>query len=180
MGSVVHFDHPRPGEEVDWLAVDRNGRVGLFSSAGYGPVPVSVAAQLDRVERAVGKVNSLAVVGTAVDVPANDSNYSFWIDPARRGIFGYDWGPVASEPYARIATPSRPIVIDEIAERDVAVAALLVRLPLDFEASPQIGVADRQVPLFGEATERRFGSPREKYFERRQIKEAIAFAEEGG
>jgi len=26
--------HPRPGEELDWLAVDKLGRVGLFSTGG--------------------------------------------------------------------------------------------------------------------------------------------------
>jgi hypothetical protein len=177
---LIHFEHPRPGEELDWLAVDQNARVGLFSSWGYGPVPLSVAAHLDQVARAVEKLSSLPAIGDAIDVPADLGNYSFWTDPARRGIFGYDWGPMASEPFARIATPSEPILINQIDDREVVVAALLVRLPLDFDTMPRIATVDLNVPLFGDPATKPIHAIREKYFPRREIYEAIAFAEAGG
>lgn len=30
------------GTDMEWLAVDRDGRVAVFTTAGAGPVPVSV------------------------------------------------------------------------------------------------------------------------------------------
>jgi hypothetical protein len=42
--------HPNWGIEFDWFAVDRNGFVGLFSSAGNGPVPTSVVAHASELD----------------------------------------------------------------------------------------------------------------------------------
>jgi len=33
--------HPRWGIEFDWLGVDREGHVAVFTTAGYGPVPAA-------------------------------------------------------------------------------------------------------------------------------------------
>jgi hypothetical protein len=152
---VTRFEHPRPGEQLDWLAVDLGGRLGVFSTRGYGPVPLSVASHLDLARGAVSRLGSL-----------------------RAGLFEFEWGPAASEPYVRRSTPARPLRIDAVDDRALAAAALLARLPLDFAASPRIRAGDLQVPLFGESPAP--AGIRERYFERREIKEAIAFAEAGG
>ncbi len=40
--------HLRLGIEFDWLGVDRYGHVAVFSTAGYGQVPVKVNQHSDR------------------------------------------------------------------------------------------------------------------------------------
>jgi hypothetical protein len=40
MSIVTTNSHPRPGFELDWLAVDLNGHVALLSSGGHGPIPL--------------------------------------------------------------------------------------------------------------------------------------------
>jgi hypothetical protein len=153
---VIRFEHPTPGKQLEWLAVDLAGHVALFTSGGYGPVPFSVSAHAAQVRRAV-----------------------LGIEPLREGMFTYEWGPAASEPYVRRDAPARPVRIDALDDREVAAAALLARLPLEFGDSARLAAADLGVPLYGGAT--RHDAPvRERYFERREIKEAIAFAEAGG
>ncbi len=152
---MTRFAHPTPGVELDWLGVDLGGWVALFGTAGYGPVPVSVAAHREQVERGVAKLG-----------------------PLRGRLFSFEWGPAASEPYVRRVNPARPVRIDQVGDREVAAAAMLARLPLEFEHSPRIRVADLQVPLYGESPAPADVS--ERYFERREIREAIAFAESGG
>jgi hypothetical protein len=154
---VIRFEHPTPGEELEWLAVDVEGRVAVFSSRGYGPVPLSVAAHAPSVRRAVSR-----------------------LDPLRDGLFAYEWGPAASEPYVRRADPAQPARIDMIHDHEVAAAALLARLPLEFERSARVAAAELGVPLFGASSRRAEAPIPERYFERREIKEAIAFAEAGG
>jgi hypothetical protein len=154
---VIRFEHPTPGQALDWLGVDLVGSVALFRSGGYGPVPVSIAAHAAQVESAVANLG-----------------------PLRDGVFTFEWGPAASEPYVRRAHPARPVRIDAVGDREIAAAALLARLPLEFADLTRVAAADLRVPLFGEPAHRMEAPVRERYFERREIKEAIDFAEAGG
>jgi len=134
--------HPRPGEELDWLAVDKLGRVGLFSTGGQGPVPRALVELLDTVDAAIKRLSLLPALGDSTEPTTETGDYSFWIEPARRGIYGYDWGPLAEGPFARIATPSRPILVDDLTDRFVRDVAELVRLPLDFSDRAYIAASE--------------------------------------
>lgn len=142
------FVHPDPGFELDWLAVDQRGRVGLFSTGGQGAVPVAVANNLAMVEAAILRLASLPILGDCAESPGAGGDFSFWIEPARRGIFGFDWGPVSIGPYARVTVPSRPVLISDLDDVAVREAATLVQLPLDFEMSPHIEAVDLGVDLY--------------------------------
>jgi hypothetical protein len=144
---MTTFRHPRPGDELDWLAVDVHGHVGVFSTGGQGPVPRAVLDNLGKVEAAVRRVASLPVVGEVVDQPAGLGNFSFWIEPARRGIYGFDWGPVSDGSFAQLTTPANPITIDAVVDPEVRDAALLVRLPIAFEEARNLYVDALGVPL---------------------------------
>jgi len=89
------FTHPRPGCGLDWLSVDRNGYVGLFSTGGQGPVPQAVADRLAEVEAAVRRVHYLPVNSDCDRRPSSPGDHGFWIETARRGLFGFDWARCA-------------------------------------------------------------------------------------
>jgi hypothetical protein len=141
------FTHPRPGLELDWLGVDRRGHIGLFSSGGYGPIPKAVADHLTEVEAALDRLNLLPVLGSCAESPQGNWDYSSWIEPARRGIFGFDWGPSRNPPYARLTVPSAPVSVNDIADPAVKAAALLVRLPIDFQETTSVDAEEMGVAL---------------------------------
>ena len=99
--------HPNWGIEFDWFAVDRNGFVGLFSSAGNGPVPALVvthASEFDDYDWGT----RLPPAGTCLDRPSRDGDFSFWIVAAERGMFGFDW-QMWDGPFERLTVPSHPV-----------------------------------------------------------------------
>jgi hypothetical protein len=129
---MTAFSHPRPGVELDWLAVDIRGHVALLSSSGQGPIPRVVVDRLPDVEAAIEALPLLPILGPCAESPTGGGNYGFWIEPCRRGLFGFDWGPVSVGPYARVTVPSLPVLIDQISAVAVHKAAKLVKLAVDF------------------------------------------------
>lgn len=146
--DMTPFSHPQPGVELDWLAVDLNGHVGLFSTGGQGPVPRLVVVHLAQVEAAVRRLTELPILGPCAESPSGGGTFEFWIEPCRRGLFGFDWGPVPVGPYARFTVPSRAVQIGEIEDPRVREAAELVRLPTTFAGVTAIDVDDLSVALF--------------------------------
>ncbi len=102
--------HPRWGIEFDWLGVDQHGRVGLFSSAGYGQVPAAVMDVVDALDAEFERLDELPVVGSFVERPSRAGDFSDWVSVAERGIYGFDWR-VWDGPYMRVTVPSHPLGI---------------------------------------------------------------------
>jgi len=146
---MTNFRHPRKGDELDWLAVDVHGHVGVFSTGGDGPVPQAVVDHLDEVDAAVSRLSSLAVVGDCADQPDGPGNFSFWVEPSRRGIYGFDWGPISDCSFAQLTTPTRPIAVETIDDSVIRAAAQLVRLPVAFEEARNLHADALGVALFG-------------------------------
>src|SRR5687767_11101554 len=82
------------GSEFDWFAVDGVGHVGQFSTAGHGPVPMSILERLDFAWTdelwTLGKrLLTLPVLGDAMGhLPGTIDD---WLELSRRGLFGFDW-----------------------------------------------------------------------------------------
>jgi hypothetical protein len=143
------FSHPDLGTELDWLAIDIDNHVGLFSTGGYGPVPTAVVDHLAVVEQAIASLTVLPVRADCVSMPESGTgNFSFWIEPCRRGLFGFDWGPVEVGPFARLTMPKAPIKAEDLAESAVREAAQLVQLSVRFALAPYINHDELGVPLF--------------------------------
>lgn len=105
------------GEEFDWLAVDRDGHVGHFSTAGYGPAPVAFTEQGRNQRAAFEYIMALPKARLLVPLKiAGAGDLSDWQDMAKRGIFSFDhqdW----NGPYQQVAQPLRqPLRIDELPE----------------------------------------------------------------
>ena len=90
------------GGEFDWFAVDADGCIGHFSSAGFGPVPVQLLQNLPACELALDAMQALPTIGSAVGHLSGD--ISDWLAMAARGCHSFDWQHW-SGPYLRAATP---------------------------------------------------------------------------
>jgi hypothetical protein len=129
---MTAFSHSLPGFELDWLAVDIKRHAALLSSSGQGPIPCVVVGRLPDLEAAIKALPLLLMLGRCAESPTGRGNYGFWIEPCRRGLFGFDWGPVSVGPYARVTIPSQPVLIDNFSAVAVHKAAKLVTLAVDF------------------------------------------------
>lgn len=86
--------------EFDWFAMDREGRLALFATAGWGPVPDTVLALATAYDR-VGE--SIEVVGWG--------SAAVWQSYSRVGLYVYDWSE-SKERYVLIAEPITPVPAD--------------------------------------------------------------------
>lgn len=123
--------HPAWGMEFDWPAIDRDGRVAVFSSGGYGPVP-SEFIRVDRaVDAALDLVRGLPGLGRSRRTPASGpGDNSSWFELGARGFYVYDW-PTHHGPYQLICTPSRPLHVSDL-PTEVADLARLASFPAAF------------------------------------------------
>jgi hypothetical protein len=131
--------HPRWGIEFDWLAVDRQQQVAVFTSSGHGGVPEAVLRNVPLVDDAMKMVEQLPTTGTATKVFVPDSgDYSYSLGMSAQGFFTYEW-TLWHGPYERLACPTIPMLLKHLPP-PVREAAELVDLALDFCHLPVIAV----------------------------------------
>ena len=113
-------ERPYPeGIDKSWLASDRDGHVGVFVTAGCGPVPAWVlnpAYPLDQIEDDILKLPK----ASDVDFPAGLAQADRFADLAERGFYVYDWSDVHRtiqayiNAYELLARPYRPLTLDQL------------------------------------------------------------------
>jgi hypothetical protein len=91
--AVADFDKFL-GSEFDWFALDDAGVIGLFSTAGFGEIPVEVMWH-EAAHRAIAE---------QLPVP-NYGSSGIWQDYGRQGLFAFDWQHW-NGPYLKVAAPS--------------------------------------------------------------------------
>ena len=126
--------HYPMGLDCVWIAMDRNGNVGAFVTAGIGPIPRLVLLDsvfsCDRVEQALFELPRTSVARLAIDVKRPDD----FIGMAERGLFVYDWRDAhriavqETRAYERIAFPEQPLIVDRL---EGALGTLAKKVPLD-------------------------------------------------
>ena len=133
---------PYPSEwDPEWVAIDRYGRIGVFTTGGAGPVPrayLKTPGLLEAVGKAVWDMPERTESLLLAQMPRPDDYEAF----ARRGLFAFDWRDVhrttnRSKLYEIQARPAAPIAFDE-AEWPAELRPLLGTLrsaSLDFEQS---------------------------------------------
>jgi len=93
------------GLEYDWLAVDAEGFVALFSTAGAGFVPDELLRDPEGFDAAIKALLGMPARTTAKcgrDLPPGRVNT--WRLVAERGLFAFDSDPLGG-PYRLIAKP---------------------------------------------------------------------------
>jgi hypothetical protein len=143
--------HPRWGIEFDWLAVDEQGHVAVFSSSGSGPVPAAVNAAAAAVDSAVDVIAALEVIGGYTDVSgcvAEDGDYTDWYLFSSQGFYAFQWD-LWDGPYIRICSPTRPITISELSPT-IAQPAKLVQFNGAFAESDIVTDIEYEEPSTSE------------------------------
>lgn len=101
--------------DCGWLAVDSKNMVGIFITAGVGPIPVDAmrikGVAVEEVESYVLQLPKVCKATLLVTVPDPSS----YIELAARGIYVYDWLDVHETSqnsigaYTAVAIPSKPM-----------------------------------------------------------------------
>lgn len=127
------------GLEFDWFAVDADGCVAIFSSAGYGPIPDPVFTHFDD-QQAVGEQ-----LCRLAHVAASAALQQQFLAFAAQGIYAYDWMNTEG-PYRRYAASAQPATLLELDLPTDLQAAFVVLPAVRFSSVAELGIAD--LPTF--------------------------------
>ena len=123
------------GTEFDWVAVDRHGKIGIFSTAGSGPVP-QIAIQYTGSHKAM-----IEWIRNRSALPIYADYLTFSGDLP---IYVFDWGP-HHRYYSRIrsARGDSPLRRSDLPQE---LHGALVEFDFDFDVveNPEIGIEGEQ------------------------------------
>src|SRR5262245_50126960 len=105
------------GVDCAWLASDQAGQLGMFITAGHGPIPEAVlAGDFGDVEDLALRLPISSKATVLKKVPRPDS----FLAMAERGFYVFDWSNVdrsdaaALDAYELVAVPDRPAAIGSL------------------------------------------------------------------
>jgi hypothetical protein len=93
IGKIQDFNNRFPGLEFDWFALDAEGSIGLFSTAGFGPVPTNVQLHFRSHDQTVRLFDLYELEKCG-----------------RYGLFVFDWQHWQG-PYLKMEQPRSPVAI---------------------------------------------------------------------
>ncbi len=102
------------GEDIDWLAADRNGYLAVMTQAvldAAGPIPNSFQSLIliESVRRFIGNLSRITGAEMMRSMPRPDDYINF----AERGLFSYDWRPLSLR-YEIQSRPLAPVKMSDI------------------------------------------------------------------
>jgi hypothetical protein len=101
------------GVEFDWYALDREGHLAVFTTAGSGPVPAAIWDRREEFHALEAAVDALTAAADFEEVYAGYGNYLEWHDLARKGLFAFDYQDVHRtrqlHHYDLMARPVNPV-----------------------------------------------------------------------
>ena len=138
--------HPWSGIEHDWLGVDLQGHVALFTTAGYGLVHMEVDRHLADVGAALDQVGQLPVIASAdVILRSAYGHYSRWHSYSAKGFYSYDWQEWTGRYYRRLSSPPFPISASQL-PAEIQAVAHFAEFPLKFADEPMIVIEYAKPP----------------------------------
>jgi hypothetical protein len=126
------------GLEYDWLAVDAEGFVGLFSTAGAGYAPEGFLQDIAAFDSVIETILSMPPVTPATcsrELPIGRTNT--WKLMAERGLFAFDSDPLGG-PYRLIAAPQSPVALLDLPASVRAVVGRIVLPSVAFRAAKEV------------------------------------------
>ena len=106
--------------EVDWIAVDNLGQVGVFSALLQAPIPRVLGKSYSLYNELMAKVHDLPNKCPAKLYYKGDGGSMSWIYYSRTGLFAFDFKDACRTEnerllqYDLISKPSVPILINEL------------------------------------------------------------------
>lgn len=119
------------GVEHDWLAVDQDGHVGFFTTAGGGLAPRALVLDPHGYEAAIAALFALPAAGE----PTTDD----WTAMARRGVYTFD-ADYNGGPYRPGVAPEVPALVAALPQA-VAEVARRVALNTSFRSATELSLA---------------------------------------
>jgi len=114
------------GVEFDWFAKDQNDQIGLFSTAGYGPIPEVVITQ--------GELHNS--ISSKFETP-NQGSENIWLDFAAYGLYVFDW-QTHDGPYLKEASPAK--VIDPSLREQILSIPDIPVLDIVFDSTAEVEI----------------------------------------
>ena len=105
------YEEELEGREFDWFAIDSEGNIGLFSTAGEGAIPSSVMEAYSEHDNVSEQLES-----------PNWGNSEVWSDYAALGLYVYDWN-LHGGPYIRERKPSK-VMNNELKKKLLSMGSL--------------------------------------------------------
>jgi hypothetical protein len=131
------------GFEYDWLAVDAEGFVAMFSTAGAGYAPAELLQDPEAFDSAIDAILQMPVRSAAAcvrELPPGRVNT--WKLIAERGVFAFDSDPLGG-PYRLVASPHVAVLATELPSHVSSVASRIVLSNVLFRRATELG--ERQI-----------------------------------
>jgi hypothetical protein len=134
------------GLDAGWVALDAQGCVGFFATAGQGPMPASVIADAPASDETEPLVLELPLLGESVPLREPPLVADAFTRFADRGLFVYDWQDVHrpagySGCYELVARPSACLTADGLRGELARIASLTRIETLVFAGATMIDLA---------------------------------------
>jgi hypothetical protein len=146
MGTQIEYDEEFT-RDWDWYAVDLEGKLGHFATAGFRPLPIGLKNDLEGTERCIQYFFEEAAVrcdfvvragleddaGGFKSLAQRDWYLKSFGEMGSKGLFSFDT-ELAPSPrkYYLVTIPKRPFFIDQLPP-DVREIVARIRAPLLFE-----------------------------------------------
>ena len=104
--------------ELDWIATDKTGQIGIFSAIMDAPIPKQIRHSFELFKELQELIAKLPENSTTNQVITNSGDFSCWLKYSRKGLFAFDFQDVHRidklNQYDLIATPSPPLNIKDL------------------------------------------------------------------
>ena len=118
------YEEELAGGEFDWFAIDTNGDLAIFATAGEGTIPNNVISHY--IEH--------SQISESLETP-NWGSTEIWNDYAKLGLFVFDWN-LPGGPYLREKTPIGKVP-NELKEKIMMISSL-EKLEISFSKMEQV------------------------------------------
>jgi hypothetical protein len=122
-------------QELDWLAVDNKGQLGIFTAVMNAPIPDKVKSSFENYKDLRQRIELTPKTTEAIVVTREKGDFSDWTAYADKGFFAFDFQDIhrtdKKNQYDLIAKPARPLTIDKLQLPSLLVDSL-AKLDCDF------------------------------------------------
>jgi hypothetical protein len=106
--------------EFDWIGIDNQGQIGIFSSVTQGYIPSKVFSSYESYVGVYNLLSDRQSLTAAQIISKEPGIKDFWRDWAQKGLFAYDYLDIHRtekfDRYDLIAIPRSPLLVGEIPE----------------------------------------------------------------
>lgn len=112
--SIESLEDPT-GSDVCWFAIDKNEYIAMFSSNGWGPVPIVSLQNEEKIGELIDYIIEFKEVrnfNALFNLECIDNSY---LDVVKRGIFYFDYDESTKDGnYVLVAYPTAPMIISQL------------------------------------------------------------------